>query len=118
MYVDAPISANELAEKISSFFGVLMPWNTVKSDKIELEVHDNEDFIKINKRKHYNDFVLYSLFVEIEPIPGIDNNNYIRAVSELLEWLWEQGYPAVAACDFENELPKHELSSFWHPEQK
>jgi hypothetical protein len=117
IYVDASITASDLAEEISKRIGVRSPWNTVRSDNLELEVRENEDFLSTRRRQHQYDFVRYRYYIDIEPVPGGSRAAYVREVSALLMLLWQLGMPAVAACDFESELPKHELGEFWSPER-
>lgn len=51
-------------------------------------------------------FLFYRYKVEIEPLRGAGRSEYIIFISHLLEALWTAGCRAVAACDFEDELPR------------
>ena len=113
VFVDAPLDAQELARLISLRVGEALPWNTVRTDNLELEVRNNDDFLPAQKRKHRDDFVYYRLYLDIDPVSGTARDKYVNEVADLLQWLWGQAFPAVAACDFEDELPKHELGSFY-----
>lgn len=43
----------------------------------------------------------------MEPEGEVHRNEYVNNVSGLLESLWKEGWKAVAACDFESELPRN-----------
>ena len=50
-------------------------------------------------------FTYYPIMLEVDPLPPADRPVYVAAVSSLLQTLWSAGWRAVAACDFEDELP-------------
>ena len=51
------------------------------------------------------DFVRWPVFVEVEAEVPEDGEAMTRTVSRILVDLWDGEIPAVAACDFEDELP-------------
>jgi hypothetical protein len=52
-----------------------------------------------------DDFVNFRYYLEVENEKG-GLADHIETVSKLLEGLWAQGIPAVAACDYEESLPE------------
>ncbi|MFD8009099.1 hypothetical protein [Streptomyces sp. NPDC058955] len=56
-------------------------------------------------RAHPDDFLEWSVVLECDAVPGAAPAETVDAVSALLRCLWDRGYAAVAACDFEDELP-------------
>jgi hypothetical protein len=52
-----------------------------------------------------DDFVRWPVFVEVEPDDSDTGQMMTRTVSQILTDFWNAGIPAVAACDFEDELP-------------
>lgn len=53
------------------------------------------------------EFLTYRYYAEVEPTPQASREVYVAAIGRLLQDLWVRGIPAVAACDFEDELPEH-----------
>ncbi|ABR35353.1 hypothetical protein [Clostridium beijerinckii] len=79
---------------------------TIDSNSMELELRKNDDFNESLRFEKQDGFLYSRYYIEIEPIGDIKQEQYILSVSMLLENLWALGYEAVAACDFENELPR------------
>ncbi len=52
-----------------------------------------------------DDFVRWPLLVELEAEQPTAADRMLGTSAQVLAALWESGRPAVAACDFENELP-------------
>lgn len=69
-------------------------------------IKKNDDFNESLRFEKQDGFLYSRYYIEIEPIGDIKQEQYILSVSMLLENLWALGYEAVAACDFENELPR------------
>ncbi|MFC8271744.1 hypothetical protein ACFUJR_04205 [Streptomyces sp. NPDC057271] len=54
-----------------------------------------------------DDFVQWGTVVECEAIAEATLGQVVEAVGTILETLWNRGYRAVAACDYEDELPRY-----------
>ena len=52
-----------------------------------------------------DDFVRWPVLIEIDADDPDDGATMVAVVSRILSTLWDAGYPTVAACDFEDELP-------------
>ena len=52
-----------------------------------------------------DDFVLWPLQIEIEAEPEVPGSRVVDVVSRILIAAWDSDRPAVAACDYEDELP-------------
>jgi len=50
-------------------------------------------------------FVQWSTVLECESIPGATPEGVVSAIGAILAGIWSSGTRAVAACDFEDELP-------------
>ncbi|MGM0715509.1 1,4-dihydroxy-6-naphthoate synthase [Brevibacillus parabrevis] len=72
----------------------------------EIYVNKNDDFNETHRRTKGDGFLFSRYFLDIEPSLNVEQNEYIAYVGRLLEGLWKEGCEAVAACDFEEELPK------------
>ncbi len=51
-------------------------------------------------------FLCYRHIIDVDPLGEISREDYVVAVGKLLEQLWAANFGAVAACDFEEELPR------------
>lgn len=78
--------------------------------------HDNEIVVQKNlsfdsvKRKDFPDgFSHFEQRIEIFPDESkeVSLENQITLVSMILKHLWSQNIPAVAACDYEDQLPEN-----------
>lgn len=56
-------------------------------------------------RAHPHDFLHWPTVLECEAVPGAAPAEVTGAVAGLLRTLWDIGFKALAACDFEDELP-------------
>jgi hypothetical protein len=80
--------------------------DAVSLSACEVDVERNPDFDTAKCDLPGDGFLYYRCFLEIEPKPGIEFRDYVVEVARLLECLWEGRVPAVAACDFEDKLPR------------
>ncbi|GAA2637117.1 hypothetical protein [Streptomyces axinellae] len=51
------------------------------------------------------DFVAWPVIIEVEKPGATRWDDYLEGVRAMLIYFWESETPAVAACDFEDELP-------------
>jgi hypothetical protein len=57
------------------------------------------------RRAHPFDFLEWPTVLECEAADGAPAEEVVQAVMAVLEALWRGGFKAIAACDFEDELP-------------
>ncbi|MFD6331969.1 hypothetical protein ACFWGI_20675 [Streptomyces niveus] len=76
---------------------------TLTVGDIEVEVRRNPD--GRDDGVPCNDFVRWPVQIEIEPNTPHGEAAMVETVSRALEALWNAKAQAVAACDFEDELP-------------
>ena len=87
--------------------------NSVKSAHLDIAVDDNDEFDS-EKANQGNDRWLYFRYtLEIDPIESVAPEDYIVAVGNLLKSLWSSQMDAVAACDFEDQLPQNKRRMKW-----
>jgi len=106
IFIDTEIDMDSLINKITEMVtGQKELFRTIVTKFGEIDVNKNEDF-NAEKRCMKPDGFLYSrYYLDIEPNKEIEQGNYIANVSNLLRVLWQNSFEAVAACDFEDELP-------------
>lgn len=106
VFVDTALNEEELVSMVARIVdGSIDRW-WVKADILEIEVRRNDWILPSPvKTKSFLDFPYY---LDIEPLmtAGTARASYIAAIGMLLRGLWGRGYDAVAACGFEDELPK------------
>ncbi|WP_418955195.1 hypothetical protein [Streptomyces tritici] len=59
------------------------------------------------RKAHPFEFLEWPTVVECEAVARAAPGAMVAAVTAVLETLWRGGWNAVAACDFEDELPAH-----------
>jgi hypothetical protein len=67
--------------------------------------HNDEDNVR-DKSDPHDGFLFFSHIVEVHFDSSITRDRRVREVSKMLEYLWSHNVPAVAACDYEDELPR------------
>lgn len=108
MYVDADdISQMELHSHLVRCLGDRV--NSVGQRSIDgalfsIDVMRNEDFDSV-RRKEPDGFVYFRYYLDVDAVPGQQLAEQVALVTQILECFWAQGYAAVAAADFEDELP-------------
>ena len=70
--------------------------------ELDFDIQRNDEFDP-NRR---SDFLFSRYYFDIEPAPRTEESDYVAAVASLVEDLRKSGCRAVAACDFEDALPK------------
>lgn len=85
-------------------------WGSIETEYTEiLEVRRN-DYFKTPKALRSKDpgdaFLFWKYHIDIEPKEATPRQIYVSMISQLLLGLWKQGIDVVAACSFEDELPK------------
>lgn len=98
------IKVDEAQPLLSSLFGGTFERHTMTVGDIDVEVRRNPDAGREGAASE--DFVLWPVQVEIEPLAPAGETGMVETVTRILAVLWEAKAEAVAACDFEDELPR------------
>jgi len=78
---------------------------TIRVSSGEIEARDNVD-LQTAKVGYFPDGFLFFRFVlEYYPRAGTERPERIALIAGLLQHIWKHGWAAVAACDYEAELP-------------
>ena len=105
--VDGAIPKGKLASHIAESTGgelddaaasITTKWATI-------DVVRNSDYDSSRISEWPDGFLFFAYLVEIHIEPRADVGTYRRNVGTLLDALWDRGLRAVAACDFEEQLP-------------
>lgn len=97
------------APDVETVTGLLAPalgnpfdsYNETHFFDLSIEVRRNPD---VDATRN-DDFLFWPVLVELEAEEEGNPSTMTQTVTSILETLWEDHYSAVAACDFEDELP-------------
>jgi hypothetical protein len=75
----------------------------------EIEFLNNLDYDPISSQQFPDGFLHFQQRIEIFPdeSKSVSLENQIELVSMILKILWSQDIPAIAACDYEENLPNN-----------
>jgi hypothetical protein len=79
----------------------------IKSPMGELELRRNDDRDKVSAQHFPDGFLHFQYVLEFYRRPEVKHDEEVGYVARLLDRLWSCGLPAVASCDYEDELPRH-----------
>ena len=97
------ITVDDTQLLLSNLFEGTFERRTLTVGDMEIEVRRNPD--GQNDEVPSNDFVQWPVQIETEPMTSHGETSAVETVSRILEALWGAHARAVAACDFEDELP-------------
>ncbi|WP_041227083.1 hypothetical protein [Crinalium epipsammum] len=106
LYVDCDVNRNELVGLIAKLTSSRIERWSVSTPECEIDVRNNDDFDNNKRSKFPDGFLYYRFYLDIERTEDTERGSYIESISRLLEDFWLLSYKAVAACDFEEELPR------------
>jgi hypothetical protein len=106
VFLDCDINQEKLIQLIAILIDGQIEFKTVSNDYCEIDIEKNEDFHDIQRHDYPDGFLHYSYYLDIEPYEEVIFSSYLAVVTNLLEQIWSKGYQAVAACDFEEDLPR------------
>lgn len=105
LYVNTHLSEEDVKTMINEKFSGEIQHYWINLSHIKVEVHRNEEFDANEASTSPHGFLHFRYRLVIEALTE-NEELYIRSVSDLLQFLWSNNIPAVAACDFEEQLPK------------
>ncbi|MFE5793250.1 hypothetical protein ACFQ8C_11845 [Streptomyces sp. NPDC056503] len=108
-YVDVHVDVEDpetAVDRLRTVLGIEVPV-TVRHDLVlgPLWVTGTPNDYRTWARADAHDALRWPTVLEAEVSPGTAPAEVVEAVATLLRTLWSLGYKAVAACDFEDELP-------------
>lgn len=105
--VQAEVPHDEFVSFIARSVGGVSRSNSVRSNKLDISVDDNDVFDAEKARIGEDCWLYFRYTLEIDPIRGVSPRDYVAAIGTLLKSLWLSSMDAVAACDFEEQLPRN-----------
>jgi hypothetical protein len=71
----------------------------------EVEIRRNKEADRIRAQEFPDGFLYFRYALELYPFPTVAHEERVSLAASILKLLWSRGWPAVAACDYEDELP-------------
>lgn len=103
VFVSFVRSKSDLIEFIKNAVAGKGEANTIYVKDIELYIERNDDYDAERSKEFPDGFLNFPYYLEIEG--GSEEVQQIL-VTQLIERLWLEGIPAIAACDYERQLPQ------------
>jgi hypothetical protein len=91
---------SSVTEMVAVLLGGQFERRSMHLPGIWVDVRSNPD-----RAEAGDDFVHWPVLIELEADDVGDVRTVVDAATRIITALWEAGDPAVAACDFEDELP-------------
>jgi hypothetical protein len=79
--------------------------DTVRTSDALLDIVANDEFDARRQRDFPDGFLYFRYAIEVYPRADAPHEVVRQLVARLLEYAWVRGIAAVAACDYEDELP-------------
>ncbi len=106
VYLDSQADKGQLLDLLANIISGSIKMRTVSSSELQVDLVVNEDFDESRRSQGEDQFLFYRYYLDIEPTENAPRERYVKSVGSLLEGLWRSAHKAVAACDFESELPR------------
>ncbi|MDQ1236825.1 hypothetical protein QE450_004323 [Paenibacillus sp. SORGH_AS306] len=107
VFIDTEIHQDELLHLINSEISGEVNKLEITNSTLIIEIRKNVEFDSVRSENLSDGFLFYKYYLEIEPFSEVVERDYIKAVADLLKKLWESNIGTVAACDFEDLLPRN-----------
>lgn len=105
IFVNSTISQEEMKDGIVLALGAVTRRSSIVTEYAEFDLTKNESADSELSRSFPDGFVYFNFTIEVELTPSSDLKNYFNQIGTLLLFFWDNNHPAVAACDFESDLP-------------
>lgn len=107
IFIDTERDQNELLSLINSEISGEVNKFEISNSILIIELRKNNEFNVVKSKNPSDGFLFYKYYLEIEPFSQVVERDYIKSIADLLKKLWESKIGAIAACDFENLLPRN-----------
>ncbi len=111
--VQADVGHSEFVDQVARWAGGTRSANSVRSATLDISVDENDVFDSERSHTGKDRWLYFRYTLAIDPVGGVAPKDYVASVGSLLRTLWCSGMDAVAACEFEDHLPKNERRTKW-----
>ena len=105
LYIDANEELETFLQNIAYLFNTNLVDDGICVEEGTLIVYKNHNFHKINKKNHEDGFLFYRYLIKANPNYLLGRENAIHFIAQILKYFWSKGFPTIAICDYENNLP-------------
>ena len=112
IYFDTDTELENLSKSIAEYFSLPINLLEIQGEDFGIFINKNNDF---DPEKRYENFLHFKYLMEITVGEGKPFRSFKDLISKILEFLWNRKIPAVAACDFEDALPRKGSKLFFAP---
>ena len=112
IFVNGAPTREDLLQLVARTVGGTIKFHTVVAAGAEIDVARNDEDDVLRAREP-DGFVFYPHYLDVTAVPGQTPSAQITLVATLLEAFWAAKLDAVAACDFEEDLPRR---GGYHPD--
>jgi hypothetical protein len=112
IFVNGAPTREDLLQLVARTVGGTIEFHTAIAAGAEIYVAHNDEDDALRARDP-DGFVFYPHYLDVTAEPGQTPSAQITLVATLLEAFWAAKLDAVAACDFEEELPRR---GGYHPD--
>ncbi|MCC6626276.1 MAG: hypothetical protein IT340_02620 [Chloroflexi bacterium] len=106
LFVDGDLATRTHLSDLATHLGGTLQGAVITLPENELELRENEDFHPIDRRTFPDGYLHFRTYLEVDPVGAPSLDDQVRLVARILHYCWGKGWPAVAACDYEDRLPK------------
>lgn len=106
IFLDTDVEKAFIIETVSKIVKGTVDGSNILTEQTDIYIFNNGDFAEDKRNQGDDEFLYYKYYFEIEPTEDTIDSSFILEISNLLTALWEAGYKAVAACNFEELLPR------------
>jgi hypothetical protein len=106
IFVLSAVERNTISQHVARLLGGRQEGNSVVFNWGVIDVLRNDD-ADCTRVTGTDGFLHFPYLIEAEPKDELDRGQYVSLIGRLLESFWSSRYGAVAACDFEDELPRN-----------
>jgi hypothetical protein len=113
LYLQTDLPHGELVGLLGRCVGGTVHFNSVRSQELDISVDENDLYDPERSGKGNDRWLYFRYTLEITPSQSADSREYVAAISRLLSSLWSAGIDAVAASEFEEQLPTNVRRLNW-----
>jgi hypothetical protein len=107
VYVQSRLGKSELLGLISEKLGGQIDFDSMTTFQMDIYLDENEQYDQEKIKRFPDGFLYFRYLLDVDQSDVGEDRIYMEQLSQLLEFLWSIDTPAVAACDFEQQLPKN-----------
>ena len=111
--VHSEMPHGEFVSFLARSVGGVNRMNSITTNLLDISVDDNDGFDAAKSSTGQNRWLYFRYTLEIDPIANVAPGDYLAAIGTLVKLLWSSGMDAVAACEFEEQLPQNVRRFSW-----